>query len=40
MGDADYMYAFLNLVMPIAYEFAPELVFSKFAHSISRLLWA
>ncbi|KAG9086282.1 Histone deacetylase hda1 [Ceratobasidium sp. 370] len=27
MGDADYMYAFLNLVMPIAYEFAPELVF-------------
>lgn len=31
MGDADYMYAFLNLVMPIAYEFAPELVFSKFA---------
>jgi hypothetical protein len=28
MGDADYMYAFLNIVMPIAYEFAPELVFS------------
>ncbi|GAB1524631.1 Histone deacetylase hda1 [Rhizoctonia solani] len=27
MGDADYMYAFLNIVMPIAYEFAPELVF-------------
>lgn len=28
MGDADYMYAFLNIVMPIAYEFAPEFVFS------------
>ncbi|CCO34746.1 histone deacetylase 6/10 [Rhizoctonia solani AG-1 IB] len=27
MGDADYMYAFLNIVMPIAYEFAPEFVF-------------
>ncbi|KAG8737981.1 Histone deacetylase hda1, partial [Ceratobasidium sp. 423] len=27
MGDADYMYAFLNIVMPIGYEFAPELVF-------------
>jgi acetoin utilization deacetylase AcuC-like enzyme len=30
MGDADYMYAFLNIVMPIAYEFAPEFVFSTF----------
>ncbi|KAG8686546.1 Histone deacetylase hda1 [Ceratobasidium sp. 395] len=26
MGDADYMYAFLSLVMPIAYEFAPQFV--------------
>ncbi|QRV94367.1 histone deacetylase family protein [Ceratobasidium sp. AG-Ba] len=27
MGDAEYMYAFMHLVMPIAYEFAPDLVF-------------
>ncbi|KAG8979355.1 Histone deacetylase hda1 [Tulasnella sp. 425] len=26
MGDADYLYAFMRIVMPIAYEFAPELV--------------
>lgn len=26
MGDSDYLYAFMRLVMPIAYEFAPELV--------------
>jgi hypothetical protein len=24
--DADYMYVFLNIVMPIAMEFAPDLV--------------
>lgn len=29
MGDADYLYAFHKLVMPIAYEFAPELVISE-----------
>jgi histone deacetylase 6 len=29
MGDADYLYAFQKLVMPIAYEFAPELVISE-----------
>ena len=29
MGDADYLYAFQKLVMPIAYEFAPDLVISK-----------
>jgi len=26
MGDADYLYAFQQLVMPIAYEFAPDMV--------------
>jgi histone deacetylase 6 len=26
MGDADYLYAFQKIVMPIAYEFSPELV--------------
>ncbi|KAF9520432.1 hypothetical protein BS47DRAFT_765446 [Hydnum rufescens UP504] len=26
MGDADYLYAFMKIVLPIAYEFAPELV--------------
>ena len=29
MGDADYIHAFQNIVMPIAMEFAPELVISK-----------
>lgn len=28
-GDGDYMFAFQHIVMPIAYEFAPELVISK-----------
>jgi hypothetical protein len=28
MGDADYVYAFQKVVMPIAMEFAPELVIS------------
>lgn len=29
MGDADYIYAFQQLVMPIAMEFNPHLVMSK-----------
>ena len=29
MGNADYLYAFTRIVIPIAYEFAPELVMSK-----------
>lgn len=33
MGDADYIHAFQKIVMPIAMEFAPELVMSKFARS-------
>ena len=28
MGDADYIHAFQKVVMPIAMEFAPELVIS------------
>lgn len=30
MGDGDYMYAFQQVVMPIAQEFDPDLVISKF----------
>lgn len=33
MDDADYLYAFHKIVMPIAIEFAPELVISKFEPS-------
>lgn len=29
MGDAEYIYAFQKVIMPIAMEFAPELVISK-----------
>lgn len=29
MADADYIYAFQKIVMPIAMEFAPELVISE-----------
>lgn len=29
MGDADYLHAFQSIVMPIAMEFAPEIVISK-----------
>jgi hypothetical protein len=28
MGDADYIHAFQKVIMPIAMEFAPELVMS------------
>lgn len=28
-GDADYLYAFQHIVMPIAYEFDPDLVISE-----------
>ena len=28
MGDADYMHAFRSVVLPIAQQFAPELIFS------------
>lgn len=29
MGDADYIHAFQSIVMPIAMEFAPDLVISE-----------
>lgn len=29
MGDADYLYAFQQVVMPVAYDFNPDLVISK-----------
>lgn len=29
MGDGDYLYAFQEVVMPIGYEFDPDLVISK-----------
>lgn len=29
VGDADYIYAFQKIVMPIAYEFNPQLVIGK-----------
>ena len=30
MGDAEYMLAFQHIVMPVAYEFDPDLVISEF----------
>lgn len=35
MGDADYIYAFQHVVMPIATEFDPDLVISK-CHALDR----
>lgn len=35
MGDAEYLHAFQTIVMPIAMEFAPELVISKNLLSVS-----
>lgn len=29
MGDADYLYAFQQVVMPVAYDFDPDLVISE-----------
>lgn len=29
-GDGDYIYAFQKVIMPIAYEFAPDLVISQY----------
>jgi len=39
MGDADYLYAFSRIIMPIAYEFSPELVFSELLHLHSFFLY-
>jgi hypothetical protein len=35
VGDADYIYAFQKVVMPIAYEFNPQLVIGIPSHSPS-----
>jgi hypothetical protein len=32
-GDGDYIYAFQKIIMPIAYEFNPDLVISELAAS-------
>ena len=29
MNDADYIYAFQKIVMPVAYEFAPDFVLGR-----------
>lgn len=34
MGDGDYLYAFQEVIMPIAYEFDPDLVISKLIKSL------
>lgn len=39
MGDADYIYAFQRIVMPIAMEFTPDLVISRYLqHCHSEIL--
>jgi histone deacetylase 6 len=35
MGDADYLYVFHHIVMPIAMEFSPELVFGDYFLSMA-----
>jgi len=37
MGDAEYLWAFQKIVMPIAMEFAPDLVISRFRHAFKEL---
>ena len=37
MGDADYIYAFQQVIMPIAYEFAPDMVLGMFASMVALL---
>lgn len=37
MGDADYLYAFDSIVMPIATEFDPDLVIGKSLSVSSRI---
>ena len=38
MTDNDYLYAFWNVVMPIATEFDPDLVIGEFLHPLLRLI--
>lgn len=35
MGDADYLFAFQNVVLPVAYDFNPDFVISKFYMSLN-----
>jgi hypothetical protein len=37
MGDAEYLWAFQKIVMPIAMEFSPDLVISKLHPCIQRI---
>lgn len=38
MGDGDYMYAFQQVVMPIAQEFNPDLVISGYSLSTTEFV--
>ena len=37
MGDAEYLWAFQKIVMPIAVEFSPDLVISKLHPDVYRI---
>ena len=38
MGDADYLFAFQHVIMPVAFDFDPDLVMSKSKISSSSFL--
>lgn len=38
MGDADYIYAFQQVIMPIAYEFAPDIVLGELVEALASRL--
>ena len=38
MGDADYIYAFQQIVMPVAYDFDPDLVISMVPLSVNSIM--
>ena len=35
MGDAEYMHAMHHIILPVAYDFAPDLVLVRPAHACS-----
>ena len=39
MGDQDYLLAFQSVIMPIATEFAPEMVISRFIYIMATYLY-
>ena len=39
MGDADYLFAFQHVVMPVAFDFNPDMVMSKQASPGSIVLY-